>query len=202
MKEYEIDEQQDNCLEELAKVLLLVTAEESPVWITPDQLMEKVVNLPIPSKRDLAFKMNRLGLRTRVLSKDGVYARYYFIHNNDLRHKMEVLRQTTKKRESRMEEVQAASDTRKDATAENKGLNDLPLLFCPECEYACRAWNPKSRDSRYCPRCYYNKVEPYYYVLDNATTFENAKTLQRAVTATGRFGKMKILTLKKSQQAF
>jgi len=61
----------------LNKLLELIKGEDT-VYKTPDDLMRYLgVAFNLSSKRDLAIKMGRLGFRTRVLSLNGTYSRYY-----------------------------------------------------------------------------------------------------------------------------
>ncbi len=61
----------------IAKLLQLVPTDDT-VNITPDKLLEFIgIDFGISSKRELAFKMGRLGFHTRVLYSNGTYNRCY-----------------------------------------------------------------------------------------------------------------------------
>ncbi len=63
----------------LNKLLELIKEEET-VYKTPDELLRYLgVTFGLTSKRDLAVKMGRLGFRTRVLSHNGMFSRYYIL---------------------------------------------------------------------------------------------------------------------------
>lgn len=64
----------------MLRKLLELTTNEGTVYKTPDDLMSKIgLAFNLTSKRDLAIKMGRLGFRTRVLSLNGSYSRYYVL---------------------------------------------------------------------------------------------------------------------------
>ena len=71
---------------QVLSVLLELTRKSSPVWATPEELLASIQEsgLGVVSKRELALYMRKLGLHTRVLSKDGHYSRYYTLASNEL----------------------------------------------------------------------------------------------------------------------
>ena len=64
----------------LLQKLLEIVPSDKPVYKTPDDLLSTFgLSFAFTSKRDLALKLGRLGFRTRVLSMNGNYARYYML---------------------------------------------------------------------------------------------------------------------------
>jgi len=76
--EGDIEEFSDEPKAMLNKLLELTPDKDRTVYKTPSDLLQHLgMMFGLTSKRDLAIKLGRLGFRTRVLSLDGSYSRYY-----------------------------------------------------------------------------------------------------------------------------
>lgn len=85
----EIEEFSDEPMAMLNELLKIANPDGANTYITPDELMAKIsLQFSITSKRDLAFKMGRFGLHTRVLYVDGKYNRYYVL----VKHRIEEIK--------------------------------------------------------------------------------------------------------------
>ena len=76
----EVSEEPTLILSRLAEMV----EEESPLRISPEQLLYELREFDVSSKRDLALKLGRFGLHTRVLSIDGHGARYYVLVKHEI----------------------------------------------------------------------------------------------------------------------
>jgi hypothetical protein len=77
--EGDIEEFSDEPKQMLHKLLELVPKDGTVYKMPTDLLQHLGFSFGINSKRDLAIKLGRLGFRTRVLSLNGEYARYYVL---------------------------------------------------------------------------------------------------------------------------
>ncbi len=80
---YEIDGDIEEFADEPRKLLdklLALTPDSQVVYKTPDDLLVHLgLEFRLTSKRDLALRLGRLGYRTRILSLNGSYCRYYIL---------------------------------------------------------------------------------------------------------------------------
>jgi len=84
--EGDIEEFSDEPKEMLHKLLELIPDKQSTVYKTPSDLLQHLgLAFGIASKRDLAIKLGRLGFRTKILSLNGTYARYYTLTDYRIR---------------------------------------------------------------------------------------------------------------------
>ena len=93
MKSYAAEDKEriDSGIEEVSEEptlllgkLVTMVEKESPVRVTPEELLYEFRDFDISSKRDLALKLGRFGLHTRVLFLNGRHARYYTLVKSEL----------------------------------------------------------------------------------------------------------------------